>query len=161
MTAYILMGVSGSGKTTVGQRVTSELGLRFYEGDDFHPAENVAKMSSGIPLTDEDRAPWIDALVAALNSRNPGDAVVACSALSRFVRQRIRVGLKEPVEFILLFADPMVIEERLKQRPKHYMKSGMLASQFAALQMPQSARHVNVDRPLDEVVKEVVRIIQS
>jgi gluconokinase len=161
MTVFILMGVSGAGKTTVGTRVASELELTFYEGDDFHPPENVAKMSSGIPLTDEDRIPWIDALVAALNARSNSDAVVACSALSRFVRQRIRSGLKEPVEFILLTGIPSVIEERLRSRGKHYMKPGMLASQFAALELPENAHRVNVDQPLDRVVTEVIGVIKE
>ncbi len=161
MTAYIVMGVSGAGKTTVGKRVSSDLGLSFYEGDDFHPPENVAKMSSGIPLTDEDRGPWIDALVAALNSRQGGDAIVACSALSKFVRERIRSSIKEPVQFILLTGTPELIEERLRKRGKHYMKAGMLASQFAALQMPSQAHQVSVEQPLDEVVAEVKGIIRG
>lgn len=161
MTAYILMGVSGSGKTTIGKRVSQELGLPFFEGDDFHPAENVAKMSSGIPLTDADRVPWIDALVKALNDKQAKDAIVACSALSRFVRERIRSGLKEPAKFIWLSAKPEVIEERLRKRGQHYMKAGMLASQFAALQMPHTAQQVSVEQPVEDVVKEVLRIIKS
>lgn len=159
MTAYILMGVSGSGKTTIGKRVAQELSLPFFEGDDFHPPENIAKMSSGIPLTDADRAPWIDALVSALNAKPSADAVVACSALSRFVRERIRSGLKEPAKFIWLTAQPEIIEERLRKRGQHYMKAGMLASQFAALQMPHTAQQVSVEQPVEEVAAEVVRII--
>jgi gluconokinase len=161
MTAFILMGVSGSGKTTIGERVSRELGLPFYEGDDFHPPENVAKMSSGTPLTDADRVPWIDALVSALNSKPAGDAVVACSALSRFVRERIRSGLKEPAKFIWLTGKPEIIEERLRKRGQHYMKAGMLASQLAALQTPHTAQQVNVEQPLEDVVAQVKRIIQQ
>jgi len=160
MTAFILMGVAGSGKTTVGKQVSQRLGLPFYEGDDFHPPQNVAKMSSGIPLTDEDRGPWIDALVAALNERSGGDAIVACSALSRFVRQRLREGVKDEVEFILLSGDPEVIEERLRNRGQHYMKAGMLASQLAALQMPQNAKKVSIEQPVEGVVEEVIGLIQ-
>lgn len=154
------MGVAGSGKTTVGKQVSQRLGLPFYEGDDFHPPQNVAKMSSGIPLTDEDRGPWIDALVAALNERSGGDAIVACSALSRFVRQRLREGVKDEVEFILLSGDPEVIEERLRNRGQHYMKAGMLASQLAALQMPQNAKKVSIEQPVEGVVEEVIGLIQ-
>jgi len=160
MTAFILMGVAGSGKTTVGKQVSQRLGLPFYEGDDFHPPQNVAKMSSGIPLTDEDRGPWIDALVAALNQRSGGDAIVACSALSRFVRQRLREGVKDAVEFILLSGDPEVIEQRLLNRGQHYMKAGMLASQLAALQMPQNAKKVSIEQPIERVVEEVIGLIQ-
>lgn len=161
MTAYILMGVAGSGKTTIGKRVSHELGVPFFEGDDFHPAENVAKMSSGIPLTDADRVPWIDALVAALNTKQSSDAVVACSALSRFVRERIRSGLNEPAKFIWLTAKPEIIEERLRTRGQHYMKAGMLASQFAALQVPHTAHQVSVEQPVEEVVAQVVRIVRE
>ncbi len=161
MTVFILMGVSGSGKTTIGKRVSQELGVPFYEGDDFHPPENIAKMSSGIPLVDKDRVPWIDALVRALNEKESKDAVVACSALSRFIRERIRGGLKDPAKFIWLTARPEIIEERLRQRGQHYMKAGMLASQFAALQMPQTARQVDVERPVDEVVAEVLQVVRE
>ena len=162
MTAFILMGVSGSGKTTVGKQVAAQLELPFYEGDDFHPAQNIAKMTSGIPLTDEDRGPWIDALVAALNSRgSDSDAVIACSALSTFVRDRLRTGLKEPAAFLWLSGDPDLIEQRLRTRPKHYMKAGMLASQFAALQAPHDAHRIDIGKPLDQVVAQVVSIITS
>jgi gluconokinase len=161
MTAFILMGVAGSGKTTVGKRVAETLGLPFFEGDDFHPPENVAKMSSGIPLTDADRVPWIDALVGALNAKQSADAVVACSALSRFVRQHIRNTLKEPATFIWLTGSPEVIEERLRNRGAHYMKAGMLASQFAALQPPSSAHQVSVEQPVAQVVEQVLAIISS
>lgn len=163
MTAFILMGVAGAGKTTVGRRVATDLGFTFYEGDDFHPPENVAKMSSGIPLTDADRAPWIDALVGALNARSAGDAIVACSALSTFVRERIRTGAREPVEFIWLTGAPALIEERLANRGAHYMKANMLASQFTALQPPSEtqAHQVDIGQPLDAVVAEVIRIVRS
>lgn len=159
MATFVLMGVSGAGKTTIGTRVAAALRLPFFEGDDYHPAENVAKMSSGIPLTDADRGPWIEALVAALNARPEGDAIVACSALSTFVRERLRSGVRGRLEFIWLTAQPEVIEERLKRRPRHFMKAGMLASQFAALQMPSEAHQVSVDQPLDDTVKEVLELI--
>jgi gluconokinase len=138
------------------------LGLPFFEGDTFHPRANIDKMSAGIPLNDVDRIPWIDALAEAVNARPEPtkDAVVACSALSRFVRQRIREHMHDAVDFILLTADPELIEERLSRRPKHYMKAGMLASQLAALQMPSSAYRVDVSRPLDEAVQDVIRHIE-
>src|SRR5262245_11441509 len=105
MTAIVLMGVSGSGKSTVGARVARELGLTFIEADDFHPQRNVQKMAAGTPLTDEDREPWIDALASAINAREPRrDAIIACSALTTFVRTRLRAGVAEPLHFILLSA---------------------------------------------------------
>jgi gluconokinase len=162
MTVFVIMGVSGAGKTTVGTEVSQRLALPFFEGDTFHPQANIDKMSSGIPLTDDDRVPWIDALTDGVNQRaNPQlDAIVACSALSHFVRQRICERMHDRVQFILLHADPALIEERLSHRPKHYMKAGMLNSQLTALQMPSSAYTVDVSQPLDEVVQEVVDHIE-
>jgi gluconokinase len=161
MTAFILMGVAGSGKTTVGKQVSARLGLPFFEGDEFHPKENVDKMSSGIPLTDADRGPWIDLIVAALNKNDARHAIVACSALSEFVRNRLRAGLTEAPQFIWLSGDADLIEQRLQMRPKHYMKAGMLASQFAALQAPDSALRIDIRKPLEQVVADVIEIIET
>ena len=160
MTAFVLMGVSGAGKSTVGRRVAQELRLPFVEGDDYHPASNVAKMSSGVPLTDADRIPWIDALAQGLNARTEPDAIVACSALSTFVRERIAALVREPVFFLWLTADRAVIEQRLRHRAQHYMKAGMLASQLAALQTPKDALQVDASRPLDVVTNEVTAYIR-
>jgi gluconokinase len=155
------MGVSGAGKTTIGQRVAAELDLMFIEGDQFHPQDNIAKMSSGVPLTDEDRKPWIDALAKAINERRPErDAVIACSALSRFVRERLRDAVQEPLHFLLLTADRSVIAKRLKARPRHFMKAGMLESQLAALETPSDAVTVDVDGPLPEVCADVANHIR-
>jgi len=157
------MGVSGAGKTTVGTQVSQRLGLPFFEGDTFHPQANIDKMSAGTPLTDADRVPWIDALTNGVNHRSDPkrDAIVACSALSRFVRQRIRERMHDAVDFILLHGDPHLIEERLSTRPKHYMKPGMLSSQLTALQIPRSAYCVDVSRPIDQVVQNVIDYIQQ
>jgi gluconokinase len=161
MTAFVLMGVSGAGKTAVGKGVAANLALTFIEGDDFHPPDNIARMSSGIPLTDEDRKPWIDALAKGVNERRPeGDVVIACSALSHFVRNRLRAAVREPLHYIFLTADPAVIRERLQARPRHYMKAGMLDSQFAALETPPDAIAVDADRPLAEVRAEVASHIR-
>jgi gluconokinase len=162
VTTFVLMGVSGSGKSTVGRRVADELGLTFIEGDDFHPRSNVRKMSAGTPLTDEDRAPWIDALVAGINALPPRtDAIVACSALSQFVRDRLRAGVREPLRFILLEADPAIIQQRLSRRAQHFMKPGMLGSQLAALERPADATVIDVSRPLDEVCAQVAGAIHA
>jgi len=153
---HILMGVSGSGKSTIGGRVARELGLTFIEGDDYHPRANVEKMAAGIPLTDVDRAPWIDALATAINTREPRrDAIVACSALTEFVRKRLRASVAEPLRFILLHADPALIQRRLEQRGQHFMKAGMLGSQLAALQLPADAIVIDVSRPLEIVCADV------
>jgi gluconokinase len=162
MSVFVLMGVSGSGKSTVGRRVAGELSLTFIEGDDFHPQSNVQKMAAGSPLTDEDRAPWIDALVAGINARQPRrDALVACSALTKFVRDRLSAGVAEPLQFILLSADPSITQQRLANRPQHFMKAGMLGSQLAALEWPADAAVVDVSRSFDEVCADVASYIRS
>jgi gluconokinase len=161
MTVFVLMGVSGSGKSTVGRRVAEELAWSFLEGDDFHPERNVQKMTGGLPLTDEDRAPWIDALIVAINACKPRDALIACSALSGFVRDRLRAGVAETLHFILLSADPALVQQRLAERPRHFMKAGMLDSQLAALEWPDDAIVIDVSRPFDAVCADVVRCIRS
>lgn len=162
MTAFILMGVSGTGKSTIGRRVAGELALTFLEGDDFHPQRNVQKMAGGTPLTDEDRAPWIDALVTAINSRQPRrDALVACSALTNFVRDRLRAGVTEPLHFILLTADPEIIQQRLTNRGQHFMKAGMLGSQLAGLEWPAGAIVIDVSGSIETVVADVASCIRE
>lgn len=155
------MGVSGTGKTSVGTRVAAELALTFIEGDDFHPQHNVQKMAAGSPLTNEDRAPWIDALAVGINTRQPQrDAIVACSALSKFVRDRLRAAVTESLHFILLSADPAIIQQRLAHRPQHFMKAGMLRSQLAALQWPADAIVIDVSRSLEVVCADVAQWIR-
>lgn len=162
MTVFVLMGVSGSGKSTVGRRVAEELALTFIEGDDFHPPRNIQKMTAGTPLTDEDRAPWIEALAAGINARQPARAaIVACSALTQIVRDRLRAGVTEALQFILLNADPPTIQQRLSKRPQHFMKAGMLGSQLAALERPAGAIVVDVSRPLEEVCADVAKYIRT
>ncbi|HET9448998.1 MAG TPA: gluconokinase [Steroidobacteraceae bacterium] len=155
------MGVSGSGKSTVGCRVAEELSLTFIEADDFHPQHNVQKMAGGAPLTDEDRGPWVEALVAGINARQPQrDALVACSALTKFVRDRLRAGVKERVHFILLSADPTIIQQRLVGRKRHFMHPRLLSSQLAALEWPSDAVVIDASRPLDVVCADVASCIR-
>jgi gluconokinase len=154
------MGVAGAGKSTVGRRVAAELALPFIEGDDFHPQANVQKMAGGTPLTNEDRAPWIEALAKGINARQPKrDAVVACSALTQFVRDLLRERVEGSTHFILLSAEASLIERRLSERSQHYMKAGMLSSQFEALEWPSTAIIIDVARPFDAVCDEVVAYI--
>lgn len=156
------MGVSGAGKTTVGRRVAAELALTFIEGDDFHPPANVQKMAGGTPLTNEDRAPWIEALASGINAREPKrDAVVACSALTRFVRTLLEERIAESTHFILLSGDPSILQQRLSDRSQHFMKAGMLRSQLDALERPADAIVIDVARPLDVVCGDVVAYIRG
>lgn len=161
MTTFVLMGVSGAGKSSIGKLAAAELGLPFLEGDDFHPAANVARMSSGTPLTDQDRIPWVGAIVAALNAQPNRDVVLACSALSQVVQERLRAGLDQPVQFLLLSAPREVIEKRLQARGHHFMKAGMLGSQLATLQAPDDAIVIDVTPPQEAVTREVVRRIRQ
>jgi carbohydrate kinase (thermoresistant glucokinase family) len=162
MTVFVLMGVAGAGKSTVGRRVSDGLALTFIEGDDFHPQSNVQKMAAGTPLTDEDREPWIEALAKGINARRPKrDAVVACSALRRFVRDLLRERVAEPTHFILLHADTSILHQRLAERPQHFMKPGMLRSQLEALEWPSNAMVIDAASSFDTVCGEVVEYIQA
>lgn len=149
----ILMGVAGAGKTTVGKRLAQSLGWRFVEGDDFHPPENVAKMASGIPLTDEDRAPWLERLRGLIQeSLERGEPVVmACSALKERYRRLLTVDPAQ-VKWVFLWAPREVIASRLAHRTGHFMPPSLLDSQFAALEAPKDALPVDVTPGPDAVV---------
>jgi gluconokinase len=133
----ILMGVSGSGKTTVGQWLAAELDWPFYEGDEFHPPANVAKMSQGIPLNDGDRAPWLARLGEAMDGLigDGRSAIFTCSALKKEYRDRLREG-RPSVRFVYLKGSFEMIHERLEERSGHYMPASLLVSQFEALEEP-------------------------
>ncbi len=139
----VVMGVSGCGKTAVGQTLAAALGWPFIEGDDFHPPANVAKMTAGTPLVDADRWPWLDRLaaeMAAILARG-GDAVLACSALKQSYRDRLARAAKTPgdVRFVHLKGDYDTIAARLAARQHRYMPATLLASQFATLEEPADA----------------------
>ncbi|NNE34885.1 MAG: gluconokinase [Rhodothermales bacterium] len=155
------MGVAGSGKSTIGSAVAADLDLPFVEGDDLHPEENVRKMSAGIPLTDADRKPWIDAICDKVNRIGGGRCVVACSALSSEVRRALSAGLVSSVTFIFLEASRAVLRERLAERSSHYMGVGMLDSQLEALSQPVEASRVDANRSPDQIVAEVRQIVQN
>jgi gluconokinase len=133
--AIIVMGVSGSGKSTIGALLAERLGWPFADADGFHPPENVAKMAAGTPLTDEDRWPWLDAIAAHIGAaRKAGrPVVVACSALRRAYRDRLRAGHGDLI-FLHLSGAPAVIAERQAARQGHFMPPSLMASQFATLE---------------------------
>jgi gluconokinase len=129
----VVMGVSGSGKSTVGGLLAQRLGVPYAEADDFHPAANIAKMSAGHPLDDTDRAPWLDAIAAWIVERGGSGGVVSCSALRRRYRDRLRADA--PGLFFLHLDGPReLIASRLAARMQHFMPSGLLRSQFEALE---------------------------
>lgn len=155
----VLMGVAGSGKTAVGERLAAALGWTFLDADALHPPANVEKMARGEPLTDQDRGPWLDALaerVARWLERGE-DALLACSALRE--AYRARVAAAGPVHFVFLEASPAVLAERLRGRKGHFFPPALLESQLATLEPPRDALVVDADRPLDEVVAAVRRAL--
>jgi gluconokinase len=151
----ILMGVTGSGKTTVGRGLARELGWDFYDADDFHPAANVEKMSRGVPLEDSDRAPWLAALRELVGERvrRGENAVLACSALKESYRDCLLID--EGVKLVYLKGDHRLIEERLRGRRGHFMKASLLDSQFDALEEPARALRVEVSSPPAEIIKTI------
>ncbi|MFZ0319818.1 MAG: gluconokinase [Candidatus Sulfotelmatobacter sp.] len=151
----MLMGVAGTGKTTVGKLLASELGWEFRDADDYHSRTNVEKMRNGIPLTDADREPWLEALRALICDwvGQKTNAVLACSALKAVYRETLRVGPE--VQFVYLKVAEEMLHQRLRARHGHYMTEQMLASQLAALEEPQSALVVNGDGAPQEIVEAV------
>lgn len=134
-TFVMVMGVSGSGKTSIAQRLSVATGWPYVEGDDFHPAANIAKMRAGIPLTDEDRWPWLDAVGAWISAHEVrGDsAVITCSALKRSYRDRLRAG-RSGVRFLMLTVPVEELRRRVAHRPGHFMPASLLASQLETLE---------------------------
>lgn len=151
-TLAVVMGVAGSGKSTVGRAVAGRLGLAFIEADNFHPQANREKMAAGVGLTDADRRPWIESLTAALaQSRDPG-TILACSALTPSVRDWLESGFDGQVRYVLLSGGAQLIGERLAARRGHFAGQALLASQFAALAPPPDATVVDIAQPLEAVV---------
>jgi gluconokinase len=148
----ILMGVSGSGKTTVGRLLASDLSWDFYDADDFHTPENKAKMARGIPLNDEDRGPWLNSLRALILDRyqKGKDAVIACSALKETYRTILQVN--NTVRFVYLKGSFDQIRQRLNGRKNHFMSADLLADQFATLEEPKNALQIDTTLPPEQIV---------
>jgi len=155
----LLMGVSGSGKTTVGRLLAGNLGWRFTDADDFHPPANIAKMTAGIPLTDEDRAPWLAALRAHIDARLAAgeNAVVACSALRQSYRDAL---VTDPglVKLVYLRGTRELLHQRLLHRAGHFMKPAMLDSQLDTLEAPAFALAVDIDQQPDRIAAAIGRV---
>jgi gluconokinase len=152
----IVMGVAGSGKTTIGQLLAASLGCTFVDADDYHSDANKSKMARGEPLTDEDRAPWLAALrdVIAETLARGGRAVLACSALKQHYREILRVDPAR-VPLVYLRADVALLQERLRQRFGHYAKVSLLDSQLATLQEPTDAIQIDAALPPAEIVQQI------
>ena len=151
----VVMGVAGTGKTTIGPLLAARLGVPYAEGDDFHPPASIAKMSAGVPLDDADRWPWLDAIGAWADGRAGLGGVVACSALKRSYRDRLRTAAPGIV-FVHLAGDRALIEDRMAHRRGHFMPTALLDSQFATLQplQPDEAGVVvDVSGPPEEIAE--------
>jgi 6-phosphogluconate dehydrogenase len=149
----IVMGVSGSGKTTVGKALASELDMPFYDADDFHPKKNIAKMKKGIPLQDLDRKSWLETLsgnLAKWEVENGG--VLACSALKEMYRVVLNSGVNNGITWLYLYGRSELIRERLASRKGHYFKPNLLSSQLADLEPPKYGWHFNIKSPVDHIV---------
>jgi len=153
----LLMGVSGCGKSTIGKALAQQLGWDFYDADDFHQPNNIAKMAGGIPLTDEDRAPWLALLHDLISSclKANHSAVLACSALKERYRQQL---LKDNngVQIVYLKGSFNLIRSRMISRARHYMKLTMLQSQFDAMEEPRNALVIDASLSVDKIVKKIL-----
>jgi gluconokinase len=158
--AIVMMGVSGSGKSTIGAALAKRLDVPFRDADEFHPRANVEKMSTGIPLTDEDRWPWLDAIAAAIRAiPASGGIVVSCSALRRIYRERILRAASRPVTFVHLDGTKAMIAPRMATRTGHFMPLSLLDSQLATLEplaADEPGFRVSIDEPPERIVANIV-----
>lgn len=161
-TSLVVMGVAGCGKSSLGQRCAEALGLPLLEGDDFHSASNVAKMRSGSPLSDEDRAAWLDTLAEQLRA-HPQGVVLTCSALKQRYRERLRAATPG-LRFVFLDLTQEQARERVASRPAHLFPVSLVASQFAALEDPRAepgVLHLDATQPLADLGAAVVRWVRA
>ena len=154
----IVCGVSGAGKTFIGKILAQELGWKFYEGDDFHPAANIEKMQAGIPLTDEDRQPWLESLRQLVERclADGENAVIACSALKKSYREHLEIS--KAVKFVFLRGSHELIADQIRKRHGHFMHPELLQTQFETLEEPgpeESTIVIELGRALPELVREI------
>lgn len=157
MLKCIIMGVAGAGKSSVGEAVAAQLGAQYFDGDDLHPQTNIDKMAAGIPLDDDDRAPWLIKVGTALQAAS-GPTIIGCSALKRAYRDRIRMSCADAT-VVHLFGSRQVIEARMSARTSHFMPMSLLDSQFSALEpldSDEAGYVVDISKDFDTVVSNVV-----
>jgi len=149
------MGVTGSGKSTVGKLLAQQLGWKFFEGDDFHSPANIEKMRRGMPLSDDDRRPWLEAIRESIRQmvERSENAVIACSALKHSYRQMLRITGE--VVFVYLKANIDIVRERLKNRTGHFMNPNLIQSQFDTLEESEQALRVDASLPPGEIVRRI------
>lgn len=155
----VVMGVSGCGKSTLGSALAARLGLRYVEGDELHPAENVRRMAAGVPLTDDDRQGWLQAVAERIAAAGEGGVVVGCSALRRRYRDLLRASAAG-LRFVHLHGDETLLQARLASRQGHYMPASLLPSQLATLEPPQAderALTIDISQPTDAQLELALR----
>jgi carbohydrate kinase (thermoresistant glucokinase family) len=153
---YIVIGVSGSGKTTIGEKLSTRLGIPFYDADSWHPDSNINKMKKGLPLDDNDRMPWLQSIVKKIDEWNYcGDAVLSCSALKESYRDILSNSYNKNITYIFLNIDKDVAVERLNVRANHFFPIELLNSQFDILEKPDSAITINANNSLNQVCDEI------
>ncbi|ASC70927.1 Gluconokinase [Halomicronema hongdechloris C2206] len=159
-TIVIVMGIAGTGKTTLGKALARTLNWTFYEGDDLHPAANIVKMARGQPLTDADRVPWLQRLAQVINQclAQQQSAVITCSALKAAYRKRLQQS--PAVQFVYLTGSRALIQQRLQQRQDHFMTAQLLDSQLATLEEPDDALRLDIAQSLDAMVQQVCRWLE-
>ena len=157
----IVMGVSGCGKTTIGQGLAKQLHLPYYDADDFHPSTNVEKMKNGMPLNDNDRWPWLNALADQIQTwDNQGGSVLSCSALKESYRTLL-ASKSRNVEWVYLKGSFELIQSRLEEREGHYMKSSLLQSQFDTLEEPDYGIHVSIENTPENIISTILSNLKS
>lgn len=156
---FFIMGVSGCGKSTIGNLLANELKIPFYDGDDYHSETNVKKMASGQPLTDNDRVDWLLRLNELALSRLEKGAIIGCSALKESYRHILEANLQENVKWIYLSGTFNDIMNRLSKRKGHFMPAALLKSQFEILEIPQNAIKVSINLPAQQLVKRILELI--
>lgn len=160
---YIVMGVCGCGKSTVGKQLATALKGKFFDGDDFHPTSNVEKMSNGIPLDDQDRADWFASLNRLIEKHReqPTPTILACSALKEKYRQTLNPSQSPHIQFIHLHGSMELIQHRMNARQDHFMPPSLLQSQFDDLEPPSNAISINIDQTVEAQITQIMQAIES
>lgn len=158
---FIVMGVSGCGKSTVGRLLAEKFEIPFFDGDDYHPKENVEKMSNGLPLNDEDRKGWLIRLNLLAQEHHEKGAVIACSALKQSYRDCLAEEIENQIEFVYLEGTKSQILKRLEERKGHFMPAGLLDSQFNTLETPINAIATSIQQTPKEMVLGILKQYQT